>query len=113
MIDVSDGLSSELFHLARQSGVGFIIDEDMVPIHIDTQKLAIDFGIDPITCALHSGEDYELLFTIKEKDLEAIRMMPDVAIIGEVVSGSEGLHLRTNSGNKHALSAQGWKHFER
>lgn len=111
MIDVSDGLSSELFHLAKQSEVGFIIEEDLVPIHIDTKKLAIDFGIDPITCALHGGEDYELLFTIQEKDLEAIRIMPDVSIIGEVVNRSEGLNLVTQSGNRHALSAQGWAHF--
>lgn len=111
MIDVSDGISSELFHLAKQSEVGFLIEEDMVPIHIDAKTLAIDFGIDPITCAMHGGEDYELLFTIAEKDLEAIRMMPDVSIIGEVVNRSEGLKLLTSSGNKHALSAQGWTHF--
>lgn len=111
MIDVSDGLSSELFHLAKQSGVGFVIEEDMVPINIDAKKLAIDFGIDPITCALHGGEDYELLFTIAEKDLEAIRMMPDVAIIGEVINRTGGLHLKTSSGNLHALTAQGWTHF--
>lgn len=112
MIDVSDGLASELFHIANQSNVGIIIEEDKLPIHPDTEAQAIDFGLDPITCALHGGEDYELLFTINPNDLEMIRYMQDVSIIGEIVTQAQGLKLITPSGNEHTLTAQGWNHFD-
>jgi thiamine-monophosphate kinase len=111
MIDVSDGLASEIFHICTQSGVGAIIEESKVPIHPDTEKMAIDFKINPITTALNGGEDYELLFTINEDDLEAIRYMDDVSIIGEIRSKPYGIKILTTGDNIHPLQAQGWNHF--
>ncbi|MEM6725069.1 MAG: thiamine-phosphate kinase, partial [Bacteroidota bacterium] len=84
MIDVSDGLSSELFHICEASGVGAYLEEGNVPIHNETYQTAIDFKIDPITCALSGGEDYELLFTVDPNDLEKVRYMNDIFIMGEV-----------------------------
>jgi thiamine-monophosphate kinase len=111
MIDISDGLASELHHIARQSGVGIIIEEAKVPIHPDAKMQAIDFGLDPITCALHGGEDYELLFTISPSDLDTIRYLPDISIIGEVVTRNQGIKLISESGKEHFLTSQGWNHF--
>ncbi|MBK8517825.1 MAG: thiamine-phosphate kinase [Saprospiraceae bacterium] len=112
MIDISDGLASELIHICRQSGTGAFIEEGKVPIHPDTERTAIDFNLDPITCALHGGEDYELLFTIDEKDLDKIRFMPEVFIIGEITDEGDGIKLHTTGGNVHDISAQGWNHFK-
>ena len=111
MIDLSDGLSSDLLHICKQSGVGAFIEEGKVPIHPDSQQLAIDFRMDPITTALNGGEDYELLFTLDPKDLDKVRYMPDVAIIGEIVDKADGITLHTTGGQIHPLQAQGWKHF--
>jgi len=73
--------------------------------------MAIKFKMDPITCALSGGEDYELMFTADPKDLEKVRYMPDIYIIGEIVNRKEGIKLHTTGGNIHDLKAQGWKHF--
>jgi thiamine-monophosphate kinase len=112
MIDISDGLASELIHICTQSGTGAFIEESKVPLHPDTERTAIEFKMDPITCALHGGEDYELLFTINEKDLEKIRFMPEVFIIGEIIEAKEGITLHTSGGNIHPITAQGWNHFK-
>lgn len=112
MIDVSDGLASELMHICKQSGTGAFIEEGKVPIHPDTERTALEFKLDPITCALHGGEDYELLFTIDEKDLEKIRYMPEVFIIGEITDAIDGIKLHTTGGNMHDITAQGWNHFK-
>jgi len=111
MIDVSDGLASELFHICKESGVGAYIEEGKVPIHPQTEETAIAFKVNPITCALNGGEDYELLFTVSPDDLEKVRYMPEVAIIGEITSKEDGAKLHTTGGNIHDLEAQGWKHF--
>ncbi len=111
MIDISDGLASELFHICKQSNVGAILEENGVPIRSDVQEIAINFKLDPITCALSGGEDYELLFTISPNDLEKVKYMPDVYICGEIVNVSEGIKLHTKGGNIHPLKAQGWVHF--
>lgn len=113
MIDVSDGLASELIHICTQSGVGGFIEEGKVPLHPDTERTALEFKLDPITCALHGGEDYELLFTIDEKDLEKIRFMPEVFIIGEITDAVDGIKLHTTGGNMHDITAQGWNHFNK
>lgn len=89
MIDVSDGLASEIIHLCKQSGNGALIEEGKVPIHPMTEQTAIQFNLDPITCALHGGEDYELLFTVNPSDFEAIRYMPDVFVIGEMTEAKQ------------------------
>jgi len=112
MIDVSDGLASELFHICTSSKVGAFIEESKVPIHPEAQVMALKFNTDPITCALNGGEDYELLFTIDEKDLEKVKFMPDIYIIGEVVAKEDGVKLHTTGGNIHDIKAQGWNHFE-
>jgi thiamine-monophosphate kinase len=112
MIDVSDGLASELIHICKQSVTGAVIEESKVPIHPETEKLAIDFRLDPITTALHGGEDYELLFTIDPSDYEAIKYMPDVNIIGEILPAKEGVRLLTSGGSFHPITAQGWNHFK-
>lgn len=111
MIDISDGLSSDLMHLCKQSGVGAIIEESGVPIHNDTKLLALKFNLDPINCALNGGEDYELLFTIDPGDIEKIRHLPDIWIAGEITENEEGMKLHTSGGKRHDLFAQGWKHF--
>jgi thiamine-monophosphate kinase len=111
MIDVSDGLASDLMHICKQSGTGAFIEEGKVPMHPDAEQTALEFKLDPITCALHGGEDYELLFTIDEKDLEKIRFMPEVFIIGEISNPEDGIKLHTTGGNIHPITAQGWNHF--
>lgn len=111
MIDVSDGISSDLHHICHQSKVGAFIEESGVPIHPDVEMLAIQFNLDPITCALSGGEDYELLFTIDPKDIDKVKYLPGIYIMGEIVEASEGIKLHTKGGNIHELSAQGWKHF--
>lgn len=113
MIDVSDGLASELFHICHASGVGAILEESGVPIREDAQLQAIEFKLDPITCALSGGEDYELLFTVDPKDVEKVRFLPDIYICGEIVAASEGVHLHTKGGKIHPLQAQGWNHFNK
>ena len=112
MIDVSDGLASELFHLCRASGLGAFIEESGIPIHPDAQLMAIKFALDPVSCALSGGEDYELLFTIDPKDIEKIKYLPDIYIMGEMTEAAEGVVLHTKGGNIHPLQAQGWIHFQ-
>lgn len=112
MIDISDGLASELFHICSQSKVGAFIEEKGVPIHDDTQLMAIKFKLDPITCALSGGEDYELLFTIKPSDIDKVKFLPDMYIIGDIVAQKDGIKLLTTGGNIHPITAQGWQHFE-
>jgi len=111
MIDISDGLASELFHLCTQSKVGAFIEEKGVPIHDDTQLMAIKFKLDPITCALSGGEDYELLFTIAPSDIDKVKFLPDLYIIGDIVAEKDGVKLHTTGGNIHPIKAQGWQHF--
>jgi len=111
MIDISDGLASEIFHLCKQSKVGVLLEESGVPIHPEAQLLALQFKLDPITCALNGGEDYELLFTIRPEDAEKIKYLPDIYIAGEVLEAHEGIKLNTKGGNLHDLKAQGWVHF--
>ncbi len=111
MIDVSDGLASELFHLGSQSNVGFKIYEDKLPLDQQTYSTAVEFNIDPITCVLNGGEDYELLFTINQSDFEKLKNHPDIHFIGYVTKPEEGKVLITKGGNAVPLKAQGWNHF--
>ena len=111
MIDISDGLASELFHLCKQSGVGAYLEEDKIPMNQAAKLRAIEFNLDPLTCAMNGGEDYELLFTIDEKDLEKVRFMPDIYIMGEIIEQKDGINLHTTGQKIYPIKAQGWRHF--
>ncbi len=111
MIDISDGLASELLHLSKSSGVGIKIFEDKVPIDSFAYETAIEFMIDPITCALNGGEDYELLFTINPADYEKLKNHPDIHFIGHVHSNPEQNVMVTKQETIVPLKAQGWNHF--
>lgn len=111
MIDISDGLASEVFHICKQSGVGALIEESGIPIHQEAQLLALKFKLDPATCALNGGEDYELLFTIDPADADKVKYLPDIYIAGEILEAKDGIKLNTKGGNLHDLKAQGWVHF--
>jgi len=111
MMDISDGLASEIFHLCRQSGLGAFVEEVGIPMRPETAFQAVGFGLDPVTCALSGGEDYELLFTLNPRDVDKIKYLPDIYIIGEMVPAADGIHLHTKGGHRHALTAQGWTHF--
>lgn len=112
MIDVSDGLSSELLHICKSSQTGCVIYEEKIPIHEEAREMAYEFKIDPTMCALNGGEDYELLFTVSPSDYEKIKGEALVSVIGYVGDAEEGAHLITRQGNKHALKAQGWNAFK-
>lgn len=112
MIDVSDGLASELFHIAKNSNVGVRIFEDKIPIDNLTFETAIEFKLDPVTCALNGGEDYELLFTISQADFEKVKNHADIHFIGYVHEKKEQNILITKGGTPVPLQAQGWDHFK-
>jgi thiamine-monophosphate kinase len=111
MMDISDGLASELFHICKQSGVGAFLEETGIPMHNDAKMQALKFQIDPLSCALSGGEDYELLFTIDPKDLDKVKFLPDIYIAGEIVDAKDGVTLHTNGGRVVPITAQGWTHF--
>jgi len=108
MIDISDGLSSELLHIAKQSKVGLAIYEDKLPIDAQTYETGKELSIDPTTCALNGGEDYELLFTISQKDYEKIKGKEEIHIIGHITEPSAGTIMVTRGGHAIELKAQGW-----
>lgn len=108
MIDISDGLSSELMHICKQSGVGCRIYEERIPIDYQTAIMAEELNMNVITCALNGGEDFELLFTVPIADHEKVAAMKDVRVIGHIVSDNMGLALITRDGVEMELKAQGW-----
>jgi thiamine-monophosphate kinase len=108
MIDVSDGLASEIFHLCRQSNLGCDVYENKIPIDPQTFERAREFGLDPTVCALSGGEDYELLFTIRPDDYEKIREHVDVSIVGHMTHASNGVNMITRAETSIPLKAQGW-----
>jgi len=112
MIDISDGLASELHHLAKQSQVGFKIIDENIPVNNETYETALQLNIGPVTCAMNGGEDYELLFTISREGYEKIKTHFDIVGIGEVVPKEEGVNIITKAGRAHPITAQGWNHFE-
>ncbi len=112
MIDVSDGLASEIRHLATQSGLGARIYEEKIPIDRLTYEVATqDFNIQPTTCALNGGEDYELLFTISQDDFEKLKNHDDISFVGYMQEAEKGIILQTRGGNEVPIQAQGWIHF--
>ena len=110
MMDISDGLSSEIFHLSESSEVDFTVFEEKLPIDQDTFNMAVEFGIDPTTSALNGGEDYELLFTIKQSDYDKVKNNPDISVIGHAKEKGMKNELHSKQGNTYVLQAQGWQH---
>lgn len=112
MMDVSDGLSSEALHICKQSNLGCVIYENKLPVHDQSRQQALNFGLDPTACALSGGEDYELLFTLKQSDHDKLVLNEQISVIGYMTDISEGAHIITKGGNKFKLVAQGWNAFE-
>lgn len=112
MIDVSDGLASEVLHLADKSGKGIVVYEEKIPIDPTVISSAEDFNLDPTMCALNGGEDYELLFTIKQADYEKLKGNPHFTFIGHVEEGA-AVQLIARDNTAHPLTAQGWDAFLR
>lgn len=111
MIDVSDGLASEILHICQDSKVGCKLYEDKIPIDPMTYETAREFGLDPTVCALSGGEDYELLFTVPQSDFDKVKNQLDITIIGHITEAAAGCYLVSKSGNVHELKAQGWNAF--
>lgn len=108
MIDISDGLSSEILHLTSQSEVGCDLYEDKIPLDPQMISTCEEFNIDSTTVALSGGEDYELLFTISQEDFPKIKGNPNLTVIGHMTEQSKGTHLITRANQKVELVAQGW-----
>lgn len=111
MMDVSDGISSEVLHICKQSGLGARIYEEKLPIADASRKAAFKFGLDPTVCALNGGEDYELIFTIRQEDHDKIVLNEEISVIGYMTELTEGVKLLTKGGNTFDLKAQGWNAF--
>ncbi|QOR76551.1 MAG: thiamine-phosphate kinase [Thermoflavifilum sp.] len=112
MMDVSDGLSSDILHICKQSNVGCVLYEEKIPIAEETRLAAYPFRLDPTACALNGGEDYELLFTIRQEDYDKITTSEQISVVGYITDISEGAHIITKAGNKYKLVAQGWNAFQ-
>jgi thiamine-monophosphate kinase len=108
MIDISDGLASEILHICKSSSTGCRLFEEKIPIDDETRRLAIDFKLIPSVCALNGGEDYELLFTIKQGDYDKIKNVTGISVIGHITANTEGSRLVTGDGKLIPLTAQGW-----
>jgi len=111
MMDVSDGLSSEILHICKQSNLGVHLYEEKIPIAPETREMALKFSLDPTAAALSGGEDYELLFTMKQEDHDKIVLSEQISVIGYMADISEGAHIHTKGGNKFKLVSQGWNAF--
>ena len=112
MIDVSDGLASEILHICTQSEKGCTLYEEKIPIDPMTYETARELGLDPTVCALNGGEDYELLFTIKQTDYEKLKNDVDISIIGHITDKNSGCKMVSKSNVVHELKAQGWNAFK-
>lgn len=111
MMDISDGLSSEILHVCSKSGVGCVIYEEKLPIADASKNAAYKFQIDPTACALSGGEDYELLFTIRQEDYEKITLNEQISVIGYITEAEQKSAIITKGGNTHPITAQGWNAF--
>jgi thiamine-monophosphate kinase len=108
MMDVSDGLSSELLHICKQSNAGCRVYEEHIPIDYQTAVMAEEFNMNLTTCAMNGGEDYELLFTVPLADHEKIEEIEGVRVIGHITKPELGSYLITRDGQEFELKAQGW-----
>ena len=112
MIDISDGLSSEIIHICKNSGVGCNLYEDKIPLDPQVIATCEEFTMDSTTVALSGGEDYELLFTIRTEDFPKIKANPNLSVIGHITKENEGMHLITRANTKIPLIARGWNALE-
>ncbi|MEO6838563.1 MAG: thiamine-phosphate kinase [Ginsengibacter sp.] len=108
MIDISDGLSSELLHICKESEAGSVLYEEKIPVNDIARQFAYKLELDPTACALSGGEDYELLFTIDQKDFEKVSSNESISIVGHITDKEAGSFIITKGGNKYPLTAQGW-----
>ena len=113
MIDVSDGLSSELLHLAKASNLGLQVYEEKIPCDPTVMTIAEEFKLNGVTCALNGGEDYELLFTVAQKDYDKIKANPNMTVIGYMVDKSSGTNLVSHDAKVFPLAAQGWTAYDK
>ncbi|MBI1341672.1 MAG: thiamine-phosphate kinase [Terrimonas sp.] len=111
MMDISDGLSSEILHICKQSNLGCVLYEEKIPIAEDTRGAAYKFEIDPTACALSGGEDYELVFTISQSEHEKLVLNEQISVVGYMTEPEEGSYIITKGGSRHVITAQGWNHM--
>jgi len=112
MMDISDGLSSEILHISNQSDLGCVIYEERLPIAEEMKTAAYKFQIDPTACALSGGEDYELLFTIDQNDYDKIKLNEDISVIGYMTERGKGTNIITKGESTYPITAQGWNAFK-
>ena len=111
MMDISDGLSSEILHICKQSNLGCILYEEKIPFAEQMKQAAYKFEIDPTACALSGGEDYELVFTLQQSDYDKIILNEEISVVGYMTELENGANIITKGGGKHAITAQGWNHL--
>ena len=112
MMDISDGLSSEILHICKQSNLGCVLYEEKIPIAEEMRNAAFKFKIDPTACALSGGEDYELLFTIRQEDYDKLILNENISVIGYMTEAEQGSVIITKAGSRYPVTAQGWKHLQ-
>lgn len=112
MMDVSDGLSSEILHICKDSALGCVVYEDKLPISEEMKMAAYKFEIDPTACALSGGEDYELLFTIPQAEYDKLVLNEQISVIGYMTEPEQGSNIITKGGSKYPITAQGWNHLK-
>lgn len=112
MIDISDGLASEVLHLAKDSGLGCRIFEEKIPVDVVTAEIATEFQMDSTTAAMNGGEDYELLFTINVNDFDKVKAIKGISVIGHMTSKDEGEYLVSSGGSMYPIQAQGFEHMK-
>jgi thiamine-monophosphate kinase len=112
MMDISDGLSSDVLHICKQSNLGCRIYEEKLPLAEESRQAAFKFGLDPTICALNGGEDYELIFTIKRGDYDKLVLNEEISVVGYMTNIEEGCKFLTKGGNSFDITAQGWNAFK-
>jgi thiamine-monophosphate kinase len=113
MMDISDGLSSEILHICKDSNLGCVLYEEKIPIHEEMKKAVYKFEMDPTACALSGGEDYELLFTIPQAEYDKLVLNEQISVIGYMTEPEKGSHIITKGGSKYPITAQGWNHMNK
>ena len=113
MMDISDGLSSEILHICKQSNLSCTLYEEKIPVSEEMKQAAFKFELDPTACALSGGEDYELLFTLPQSEYDKLVLNEQISVIGYMTDPAEETQIITKGGNRHAITAQGWNAFKK